>query len=374
MAAIKPLDVKLYETCQNCWARAYKRWQILMEDEGFWSHLAARIRELDDPRLTTGLSRRIRISLPKALLLINARLAVQAAQHHKESEVRRHLQLIGNSGFDATVQNEALRESLAHVREQVKTMCSFAKEKSNSDPVHADEQAWGLLKGAEPLLSVMDMILPENDVMRDGAHDEVADQVIRCACIHCNQTNGWNTSLKIHEAVLPIAASGSTVTQIKENLEIIKQNRRYSTCFFCDEEPAQEGAVIEVPMYGNVQRVWPNVTWQHAKVKVPRCFNCRSVHNMRVAKLLLFGIIGVVLGIVLGSLCGTLLRLIDEDLEGFFGFIVFGCIAAGAIIGGRYGNSHGANVKSLSQKTGFFLIEEYKAKGWVFGEKPPNVR
>ena len=39
------------------WRSAFKRWNLLATDDDFWGRVTARIRQLDDPRLTSGLIR-----------------------------------------------------------------------------------------------------------------------------------------------------------------------------------------------------------------------------------------------------------------------------------------------------------------------------
>ncbi|MBM4092721.1 MAG: hypothetical protein FJ276_25425, partial [Planctomycetes bacterium] len=85
----------------SAWTSAFQRWKELLEYEGFWSRLSARIRDFGDPRLTAGTARRFRRSLPVAILTINAQLAVQAAERGDKSEAERHVHIARTSGFDA---------------------------------------------------------------------------------------------------------------------------------------------------------------------------------------------------------------------------------------------------------------------------------
>lgn len=88
LAATQTLSKKQSLQKRSYWEQAFQRWLILMKYEGFWRRLTERVRELDDPRLTTGTTRRIRAGLPLALLSINAMLAVQAAQKGNDEEHR----------------------------------------------------------------------------------------------------------------------------------------------------------------------------------------------------------------------------------------------------------------------------------------------
>ncbi|MEX1014924.1 MAG: hypothetical protein WDZ80_07250, partial [Candidatus Paceibacterota bacterium] len=81
------------------WKDSFKRWKSLLDHEGIWGRLMARVRQMDDPRLTTGFVKRLRETLPTSILQINALLALKAAESGNEKEAKRHLNLINNSGF-----------------------------------------------------------------------------------------------------------------------------------------------------------------------------------------------------------------------------------------------------------------------------------
>ena len=59
---------------ENGWQEALARWEKIATDEQLWGRVSERIRQLDDPRLTTGFGRRIRGSLPEALDKVNGQV------------------------------------------------------------------------------------------------------------------------------------------------------------------------------------------------------------------------------------------------------------------------------------------------------------
>jgi hypothetical protein len=91
----RQLGAEEFDSLHKYWTKAFKRWKIVLGHEPFWSRLSARIRALEDPRLTTGLSRRIRASLPFALLLINAALAVRFAESGDMEAGKRQIAIMG---------------------------------------------------------------------------------------------------------------------------------------------------------------------------------------------------------------------------------------------------------------------------------------
>jgi len=224
LSQTRPLDKVELERRDDSWNSAYQRWKALLESEGFWSRLAARIRELDYPQLTTGTARRFRSFLPLCLLSINAQLAVRAAERRDGDETKRHLLMMGRSGFERKDIDEALRLAAEPVRQRVKTACKTAEADSGSDAIHADDAANRLLEQVRPLLAVLDLVLSPGNPTRDGAHDESALAALKCQIEFGNKTENWRASLALLEQILPIAASESARTRIENNLKIVRAN------------------------------------------------------------------------------------------------------------------------------------------------------
>jgi formylglycine-generating enzyme required for sulfatase activity len=224
IASSRPLSGEQKKERDQYWQKAFKRWKTLLEHEGFWSRLTARIRELDDPRLTTGTVRRVRASLPLALLSINAELAVRAAECGDTAEAQQHVRIMRASGFASDVADGALHRAVAPVRERIKVLCKTAEQEADADPVHADQVTRRLIEQTRPLLAVLDCVLPQGNPTRDGAHDEVALRVLACQIPFGNKTENWKVSLELVELALPIAASESARQRIRENIEIVRKN------------------------------------------------------------------------------------------------------------------------------------------------------
>ena len=366
------LNERQIEVYRRCWKGAYKRWAKLLYDEGFWSRLAARIRMLNDPRLTTGSAHRIQNSLPKALLLINARLALQAAEKGKKQGVQRHIMLMQKSSFDQVLINEALRDALSNIRQRIKMICAPVESKANENPERADKVARQLLKDAKPLLSIIDQLLPEEDLTRAGAHDEVAVKALQCQSVYVSKTEDWKRFLEQLENILPLAASKNILSRIEENIEIAKKLIKIKMCFFCEQDQGDDNAAIEVAMYGNVMRIptgWNQIriTWQHTKVKVPRCSECKSYHDMMRNWVIFFGMAGGIIGVLLG------LPTIVWDPPCFILLLPAAFATIGALVGRAIAHQKVPyEIRLLRDKKEFHLVKELKSQGWEFGERPPQ--
>jgi len=362
VAAAQTLSKKQSQQKGSYWEQAFLRWHILMEHEGFWHRLADRIRELGDPRLTTGTARRIRTGLPSVILSINAMLAVQAAQKGSNEEVSFHIGLMSQSGFDGTVIDEALRRAVAPLRDHIKTICLNAENETKIAPEHADEVVRSVIDDTCELLATLDQVLPEGHATRESVRDQVASQVLNSQIAFANKTENWPVSLELLERALKIVVSASMRRRMEENIRIIRNNLEQGTCWFCKKRPAADKAVVEVKMHGDVvrTRTWggTNIQYRHITIKVPRCEQCKSAHSHHNAP----AIAGWILAFVLGGIsCGA-----TENMG--VGIGVFA-----ACIGLGYGISallKPSGIKSDKDYKEFPAIVEFLSRGWKFGEKP----
>lgn len=359
---------------EELWESAYLRWVVLLDDEAFWSRLTARIRALDDPRLTTGTARRMRTSLPLALLLINAQLAMRSAEAGNAGDAKQHLGIMKASGFGETVMQEALRRAVQPIRDRIKTLCRAADKETDVHPERGDEVTEQLLAQTVPLLAILDLLLPAGSPPRDGAHDEVAVVGLRCQIGFGNKTRKWKKSVALLEALLPIAASTSARSRIEENLVIVRTNRELNACFFCGDGEANEKCGIEKKMFGNVTRTpkWgirgmgTEISWHHRTITVPRCQNCKSAQSKTEGWIAAAVITSILTG--MGS-CGIASNLPDEN--GLAALMLFGFGIGGSLIGSLLARLYFCrNTRPSWQAKKYKEIQKLLKEGWQFGTKP----
>ena len=363
------------------WKQAFTRWRILLDYEGFWSRLTARIRDLDDPRLTTGTARRIKNDLPVALLFINASLAVRAAEREDAAEAARQVTLVAGSGFPESIVTEALHRAVKPVRDRIKLLCANAASESDADPVHADKVALRLIENSRMPLSVLNRVLPQDDATREAAHDEVALKVLSLQVAFGNKTENWKVSLDLLKQALSIAVGAMTRSRIEENEKVVAGNleyqQTYETCWFCKTNPADEKSKIEMKMHGDVART-PNlyggtrITWNHITIGVPRCRLCKKRHEWRGGGLIFAYLGGFILTCVITA---------EFNLGGAFLWIWAFAVLSGYKIGELIYvkakrepllDSADQSVKTMRVGTrkNFPPIRDRLKKGWKWGEKP----
>ncbi len=206
------------------WRQTFKRWNNLLTQAGFWKRLGARVREFGDPRLDSATVQALHDSLPLGLLLVNARLAVQAAERGDEAGTARHLQTMQLADFGQEKTLDALVLALEPVRARIKTFCKTAETQTESDPVHSDEVASSLLEQCSQPLQVLDRLLPESAPARQATHDEVALRGLACVVAYGNRTEDWRGCVKIMDKIIPVASSPSTRSRLEENLKTQRSN------------------------------------------------------------------------------------------------------------------------------------------------------
>ena len=370
------------------WAQAFRRWRILLEQEGFWSRLTARIRELDDPRLTTGSARRLREGLPLALLSINAALAVRAAERTARNDVGRQLDILrswdvtadgtarpAGGGRLTPVATEALLRVTAPIRERIQTLCRTAEPEADADPVRGDEIARRLISQTGPLLALLDLLFPANDLHRSAARDEVALRALGCQISFGNKTEKWPESEAMLREAIAIAASDSARGRIQQNLGIVQANRQHAelfgTCWFCRISPPVDAAAREITMFGEVTRTpilgGTRIGWRNSKLQIPRCMRCKEAHA-RAGNVM--GVVGC-LGSLLGA--GTCAGGMANETGGLIALGVILLVASWVAAGVLNARALPPGVKGDDHTNEFPRVKELKANGWQVGEKPSDA-
>lgn len=353
------------------WSAAFPRWKALLNDESFWSRLTARIRDLDDPRLTTGTGRRMRNSLPVALLSINAQLAVRAAEAGNPNEAQRHLGVMQASGMGDEAVRQTLARAVEPIRERIKTHCQTAERKAAADAAHSDEPAAQLLAQATPLLAVLDCVLPPGNPSRDGAHDEVALRVLQCAIDFGNKTDKYRPAVTLQEAALALAVSGSAKGRIRMNLQICRNNIAFVECFFCAKSDGVSTSAVEVKMHGNVKRTLQygrvQITWNTRTIKVPRCEKCEAAHSRKGGWMGMSVTLSILLGI--GGCAAVTSQPGDNGGAGFL--ILLLCSVVGSIVGNVVAKRTCLKgIKASSASHQFPKVQDAVKEGFKFGAKP----
>jgi len=206
------------------WRQTYSRWNRLLSEACFWERLKRRVHDLGDPRITDATVDEIRSSLPRTVLLINAKLALEAAERGNLEATTRHLALMDGSGFLAVYKEEALVTSVQPIRQQITALCNAAKLSAENDPVHADRTTREMLGQCSPLLNAVDLLVGPGNPANVSAHDEVAAQGLANVQAYAGKTQGWNQAAVLAGELLKIAASPSIKDHLSQEARQLREN------------------------------------------------------------------------------------------------------------------------------------------------------
>lgn len=224
--ASSEINEKLRTWRDHCWVQSYQQWRSLADNDAFWNCVAARAREMDDPRLTTGAVRRMRQTLPVMLLTIGVRLAMRAANAGNEADVRRHLLYIRKGGFDLSLATRIVEQNLGPLIEQLKLLCEPIAAACKAKPAEGAELARRCLVETRPLITSIDVILNHHHHLRQLAHDAVARTIRDCMIDFGNSTENWGACVDILREARALASDESLQKRLDDDVAQVEKNLR----------------------------------------------------------------------------------------------------------------------------------------------------
>jgi hypothetical protein len=184
-----PLSPDRLEKVHSYWRDAFDRWEWLVDDDRLWDSFKARIRQINDPALTTGFARRLRSELPQAFDKINAELALTYAEMGRSVEAQWHVDFLKSThaGSDDTASTISL--VLAPIHGRLERAMQTARAGTKTNKKGGISQAQKLLDTVEPLLIVMDSFHEADSLERCQMFDEAAACALDCAVAAYNISN-----------------------------------------------------------------------------------------------------------------------------------------------------------------------------------------
>ena len=206
------------------WSSAYRYWRALLDRSDFWDAVIGRIRTINDPRLTVETSKRIWLTLPNAVVGINAQQAVMAAERGDVEEAARHRKLMHTSAFGETPAIQETRRALSHAQGELERLCENTEKNGRANPQSANIIARKLLDDKGRLLRAFNCLLGVGDPMCDAAHDRVAEAARVCIVAYVNAADDWVSARAVSEECLALAEGKALRLRLEEDLEIIRRN------------------------------------------------------------------------------------------------------------------------------------------------------
>ena len=206
------------------WKAAFYRWDQILTNEQLWENMFTRVRQLNEPNLTTSFVRRMRATVPAALVKINAELALAFAELNKLDVARLHIVLMHGTRENIAHVEEMSERVLTPARKRLREQVRSAKERADKDTSDGISVGRSLLEHARDTLALFDLFVSTNRHLRDDAFDEVAETCNRLQVIYHKATNDNEACLEFLRMVLPFAASIDLRQQIEKNIETLAQN------------------------------------------------------------------------------------------------------------------------------------------------------
>ena len=362
LALKSDLSSQQLATVAKYWTTCFKWWEELADDETFWSLVADRIRMLDDDRLTTGFTRRMRATFPIAFYRINAMLAMQYAEKGKYDHAKKHVAYMNETHQGSDDVDRVITDILKPLETRVNDAVEKAVARSKLDATKAADTAKELLETTKQPLAIARSLLNDGHAIRSYLFEHVSDACFTCLIAYGNKTEDWSTCIALLKLTEPLAVTDEARNKIRSNIAQAEENHRdktlYGMCWFCKISKAEESAVLEVPMHGDVKREWrlgsTHVTWRKLAAKVPRCNTCKTAHTK---------VGGKWTGAAAGAAVGTAIMPGIGSVIGFFAGK-----ALGHQVDAKMRLPEGVNAEST--KADYPPIKEMIAKGWAIGEKP----
>lgn len=213
-----------YGKLNSYWQYATNQWTLLLRSDAFWGRVAARIRAIDDPRLTTGFADDLKSTLPIAICLIGAKATVSLVQHGLTARASPIASVL-RKAFHPLVAIQAFQAAVAPSLETIKALCGAAEEEAGRSPEQGDRITQKLLAEAKRSLDTVAVLFESGDPAYDGPFDQVALCGMACMIPFANTTERWDVAVPITEQLLKLAVSQSTKERVQTNLDAARNNR-----------------------------------------------------------------------------------------------------------------------------------------------------
>lgn len=237
------------------WEKSFSYWEEIVDNDEFWDQFIERLKAVDDPRLTTGLARRIREEFPVAFDNINAGLAVAYARINKFEEAKRHVDYMIKtmSGLDDV--DELFKIIFEPMERRVALLIARYDEKAREDGRTAKECAEKLLAETAEIRSVALALLQSGQRLRAKLFADIVSACNRYQVIYGNSTKDWKGCSQILASLKALDKSDELKRLIEENTKVVQQNIKEDeesrTCWCCKKQMSSRHT-FTVPMYGNV--------------------------------------------------------------------------------------------------------------------------
>jgi hypothetical protein len=216
------LDREHEEKIKDYWRECFGRWEKTATDDRVWELTKARIRSLDDPRLTTGLAQRMCRSLPLALDKINAEAALRYAEQNRFDWAEIHVNFMNETHPGLDDVEKTVELVLTPTRNRVIHYIDTAKKETQANAGSGHDAARKLIDQAGGIQELFGLFYKNGSHQKAELFDEVAQASLDCLVAYQRATNDNETFVSLLGQTLPFATSVALREKIQQNINFFK--------------------------------------------------------------------------------------------------------------------------------------------------------
>ena len=214
---------------RKAWAASLVYWFDAVRSEAIWNALSARVIAYNDERLSLEFVQSMRGTIGRALLKINAMLALRYAESNLTVGTSAHLGLLVKSPLPADNQFAIDAFLITPLKTRVRLRIADAEKVRTKAPAEGQVQAENLLNAFSrygDLLQTLEPVIASNDL--PGLCDEVASQCLSCVIDFQNATENDKQAAALLNDVLPLARADELRKKIEAGIATCKNNLLFS--------------------------------------------------------------------------------------------------------------------------------------------------
>jgi hypothetical protein len=210
-------DAATQERISAYWSTAIRYWRRVGQNDSAWDALKERIRILDDPRLTTGLARRMRAVLPEAVASINATFALKLAERGQASATETQIKYVRDIGLDDHLREEMFLRLLKPTCERFSTQVNEVG-KTEQEPKKRFASAQAVLAQVPVVSHLLETFFGLSH-HRTELLDEAIVACANAATAYQKVTGDMEGFLAAAKQSLPYATSTETRERVQTNID-----------------------------------------------------------------------------------------------------------------------------------------------------------
>jgi hypothetical protein len=218
-------DAAQADNVRKTWVAALSYWKDCLRGDAIWNALSARVIALDDDRASLEFVQSMRKTAGRALLKINATLALRYVDLNVNGAALAHLTMLLDSPLH-TDSPAAIAEFLvAPLKESFRQRILNTESGRTSDPAQAKDTAYRLIAKFSGYLPLLTKLVGDRDAYDlAGLFDEVVSECQSCAVAYYGKTNDGPSTIALLEVLLPLARSEAIRAKVEENIATGKGN------------------------------------------------------------------------------------------------------------------------------------------------------